>query len=59
MFFVADYARSKGNYIADADGNLLLDCFNQIGSIPVGYNNPALLELAASPDMATALMNRP
>lgn len=53
-----DFAKSKGNYIVDADGNTLLDVFAQIASIPVGYNNPAFLELAKQPAFQTALANR-
>jgi 4-aminobutyrate aminotransferase/(S)-3-amino-2-methylpropionate transaminase len=50
MFFAADYNASVGNYIAEhADGagtkNMLLDMFGQIGSIGIGYNNPALLQV--------------
>ncbi|SCV71232.1 BQ2448_2820 [Microbotryum intermedium] len=52
--FVTDYAKSKGNYIADVDGNILLDVFAQIASIPIGYNNPRLLELAKSDEFAIA-----
>ena len=33
--------------------------YAQIASIPVGYNNPHLLKAAASPEMASALINRP
>ncbi|KAI8636600.1 4-aminobutyrate aminotransferase [Parasitella parasitica] len=58
IFFVADFAKSKGNYIVDADGNTLLDVFAQIASIPVGYNNPAFLALAQKPAFQTALANR-
>ncbi|KAJ2078208.1 hypothetical protein H4R24_004637 [Coemansia sp. RSA 988] len=57
--FAADYNKSVGNYIADADGNMLLDMYCQIASIPVGYNNPRLLAAAKDPRMATALANRP
>ena len=45
---MADYRKSVGNYIADPDGNVLLDVYAQIASIPVGYNNPALLTAARS-----------
>jgi len=50
--FVQDQEHSVGNYIADADGNVLLDVYNQIASIAVGYNNPRILRAAASPDWA-------
>jgi len=58
-FFVQDVERSIGNYIADADGNYLLDLFCQIASISVGYNNPTLLAAAKSDKWARALINRP
>ncbi|KAI3337353.1 aminotransferase class-III-domain-containing protein [Xylariaceae sp. AK1471] len=56
---LADYTKSTGNYIVDPDGNTLLDVYAQIASIPIGYNNPALKKIAQSPEMATAIINRP
>lgn len=58
-YFVTDYYKSLGNYIVDADGNKLLDSYCQISSIALGYNNPALLKVAHSDEMAVALCNRP
>ncbi|KAL6073536.1 4-aminobutyrate aminotransferase [Balamuthia mandrillaris] len=58
--FFADYTKSKGNYVVDADGNVLLDVFSQIASLAVGYNNPALWEAARSDERWTRmLVNRP
>ncbi|KAH7317356.1 4-aminobutyrate aminotransferase [Rhexocercosporidium sp. MPI-PUGE-AT-0058] len=59
VHFVADYVNSSGNYIVDVDGNKYLDVYAQIASIAVGYNNEALIKAAKSPEMITALVNRP
>ncbi|TLD27295.1 hypothetical protein PspLS_04902 [Pyricularia sp. CBS 133598] len=56
---LTDYPNSSGNYIVDPDGNVLLDVYAQIASIPIGYNNPALLEASRSPEMLQGLVNRP
>lgn len=58
-YFVADYEKSEGNYIADVDGNLYLDVYAQIASIPLGYNNPELIKTAKSDKMIRAIVDRP
>lgn len=59
VYFVADYEKSVGNYIVDVDGNTYLDVYAQIASIPLGYNNPALIEAAKSDKMVRAIVDRP
>ncbi|PKS08202.1 hypothetical protein jhhlp_005478 [Lomentospora prolificans] len=59
VHFVVDYEKSSGNFIVDVDGNRYLDVYSQIASIPVGYNNPALISAAQSSEMVSALVNRP
>lgn len=58
-YFVADYEKSTGNYIVDVDGNVLLDVYAQIASIPLGYNNPNLIKVAKSDKMIRAIVDRP
>jgi len=56
---VYDPAKSTGCYIADPDGNMILDCFQQISSLPLGYGHPALIEAARSQEMVDAMIHRP
>ncbi|KAK3375091.1 aminotransferase class-III-domain-containing protein [Podospora didyma] len=56
---LTDYEKSSGNYIADPDGNVLLDVYAQIASIPIGYNNPVLRKAAQGDEMINGLINRP
>ena len=34
--FFCNFEKSKGNYVVDADGNVLLDCFQQVTTLPLG-----------------------
>ncbi|KAG1682967.1 4-aminobutyrate aminotransferase, mitochondrial [Nymphon striatum] len=54
-----DYNKSFGNYIVDADENVLLDIFNQISSLPLGYNHPAIVRALQDPKNLALLVNRP
>jgi 4-aminobutyrate aminotransferase/(S)-3-amino-2-methylpropionate transaminase len=47
--FFADYEQSHGNYIADSDGNKLLDIYMQIASLPLGYNHPDIAQVVQNP----------
>ena len=41
--FFADYNKSIGNYIVDADGNTLLDIFSNVSSIPIGASKSIVI----------------
>ena len=49
---------STGNYVADVDGNKMLDVFTSIACIGMGYNHPNLLEASKSDLMKYMLATR-
>ena len=36
MQIFTDYDQSRGNYMVDADGNVLMDLYQQVGSLALG-----------------------
>eukprot|EP00771_Trimastix_marina_P002814 gnl/Trimastix_PCT/398.p2 GENE.gnl/Trimastix_PCT/398~~gnl/Trimastix_PCT/398.p2 ORF type:complete len:477 (+),score=158.05 gnl/Trimastix_PCT/398:107-1537(+) len=44
VFFPINFEESKGNYMVDADDNVLMDLYCHISSLPLGYNHPAQVE---------------
>ncbi|CAB4068525.1 ABAT [Lepeophtheirus salmonis] len=56
---ISDSHKSLGNFLVDVDNNTYLDCFMQISSIPLGYNNPELIAALSTPANIHQLVNRP
>lgn len=54
-----NYTKSIGNYMCDVDDNVFLDVYNQISSLPLGYNHPSLLEVVMNPSNIGCFVNRP
>ncbi|CAG9333948.1 unnamed protein product [Blepharisma stoltei] len=56
--FFADYQKSIGNYVADADGNMLLDAYTLNASLPIGYNHPSYLSFLDNANIRNHLIHR-
>jgi len=56
--FFINVEASRGNYLVDADDNMLLDGFGHIASLPLGYNHPKLMEASQSPQWQSASVHR-
>jgi len=59
MTLYCDYLKSRGNYLVDTDGNVILDLFQQISSMPLGYNHPAHVNICKSEEVQASIINRP
>jgi len=43
---VIDHKKSKGNFFADTNGNVLLDLSCNMASLPLGYNHDAFINVS-------------
>jgi len=54
--FVWDYTEpAAGPFCTDVDGNVLMDLTGQVGAMPLGYNNPKILDPLAEFDLVDPL----
>ena len=54
--FVWDYTEpAVGPFCTDVDGNVLMDFTGQVGAMPLGYNNPKILDPLAEFDLVDPL----
>jgi len=51
-----DYDNCVGNFAFDLDGNILLDCFTQMSSLPLGYQHPNLVSYAQENSLSSVLV---
>jgi 4-aminobutyrate aminotransferase/(S)-3-amino-2-methylpropionate transaminase len=51
--------KSFGNYCVDADGNVMLDAYMMVASLPLGYNHPDLVKVWEKPETIAMTLNRP
>ena len=58
VMMIQDLNNSKGNYLVDVDGNIILDLFNNIVSVAIGYNHPEMVRAAQSSEVVAHLVNR-
>jgi len=52
-----DYENCKGNFVVDGNGNILLDLFQNGGSLPLGYNHDSLMAAVKSPEITSSFLH--
>lgn len=57
--FWVDLERSRGSWFRTVQGEELLDCCGAFGSLPLGWNHPALTEPAFQAELGRIAANKP